>query len=133
MPAQTPTTIAVAGIAAGQRIRRAEQFRCPRRYLCVVILNRRHVERARVRRARIASTAAHAPVSVVMHGTLCSMHATVLYLLGIDHTKLTYRYNGRDMRLTDVYGTPVARLLPEHFQYRRAAHCDPETWSGCEA
>ena len=32
------------------------------------------------------------------------LHATVLHLLGMDHKKLTYRYNGRDMRLTDVYG-----------------------------
>tara|TARA_R110002049_G_scaffold285698_1_gene466680 strand:+ start:60469 stop:61848 length:1380 start_codon:yes stop_codon:yes gene_type:complete len=32
------------------------------------------------------------------------LHATVLHLLGIDHTKLTYRYAGRDFRLTDVYG-----------------------------
>jgi len=37
----------------------------------------------------------------------CSMydfHATILHLLGIDHTRLTYRYNGRDFRLTDVHG-----------------------------
>ena len=32
------------------------------------------------------------------------IHATILYLLGIDHTKLTYRYSGRDFRLTDVGG-----------------------------
>ena len=32
------------------------------------------------------------------------LHATILHLLGLDHTKLTYRFNGRDMRLTDVYG-----------------------------
>ena len=56
------------------------------------------------------------------------LHATMLHLLGLDHTKLTYRFNGRDMRLTDVYGdadsadrgvTPAAiacvasRLQPE--------------------
>ena len=33
------------------------------------------------------------------------LHATILRLLGFDHTKLTYRYNGRDFRLTDVAGT----------------------------
>ena len=33
------------------------------------------------------------------------LHATILYLMGIDHTKLTYRYSGRDFRLTDVSGT----------------------------
>jgi hypothetical protein len=32
------------------------------------------------------------------------LHATMLWLLGYDHTKLTYRYSGRDMRLTDVHG-----------------------------
>ena len=32
------------------------------------------------------------------------LHATILHLLGIDHERLTYRYNGRDMRLTDVHG-----------------------------
>ena len=35
------------------------------------------------------------------------MHATLLHLLGIDHTKLTYRYAGRDFRLTDVHGEVV--------------------------
>ena len=33
------------------------------------------------------------------------IHATILYLFGIDHTKLTYRYSGRDFRLTDVPAT----------------------------
>lgn len=32
------------------------------------------------------------------------LHATILYLMGIDHSKLTYRYSGRDFRLTDVFG-----------------------------
>ena len=35
------------------------------------------------------------------------LHATMLHLLGMDHKKLTYRFNGRDMRLTDVHGTPI--------------------------
>jgi uncharacterized protein (DUF1501 family) len=39
------------------------------------------------------------------------LHATMLHLLGIDHTKLTYRFNGRDMRLTDVYGTLVPQIV----------------------
>ena len=38
-------------------------------------------------------------------------HATILHLLGIDHTKLTYRYAGRDFRLTDVHGNVLTRLL----------------------
>ena len=32
------------------------------------------------------------------------LHATILHLMGIDHEKLTYRYSGRDFRLTDVEG-----------------------------
>src|SRR5579884_2124597 len=39
------------------------------------------------------------------------IHATILYLMGIDHTKLTYRFQGRDFRLTDVYGNVVKKLL----------------------
>ena len=39
------------------------------------------------------------------------LHATMLHLLGMDHTKLTYRYNGRDMRLTDVHGTLIPQIV----------------------
>jgi hypothetical protein len=39
------------------------------------------------------------------------LHATVLYLLGFDHTKLTYRFNGRDFRLTDNFGTIVKGVV----------------------
>jgi hypothetical protein len=38
-------------------------------------------------------------------------HATILHCLGFDHTKLTFRYAGRDFRLTDVHGTVVQSLL----------------------
>ena len=38
-------------------------------------------------------------------------HATTLHLLGLDHTKLTYRYAGRDFRLTDVYGKVPGEIL----------------------
>jgi Protein of unknown function (DUF1501) len=38
-------------------------------------------------------------------------NATILHLLGIDHTKLTYRYQGRDFRLTDIHGEVVKGLL----------------------
>jgi hypothetical protein len=37
-------------------------------------------------------------------------HATILHLLGMDHTKLTYYYQGRNMRLTDVYGVPIPQI-----------------------
>jgi hypothetical protein len=39
------------------------------------------------------------------------LHATILYLLGIDHTKLTYRYSGRDFRLTDTAGKVVHDII----------------------
>jgi hypothetical protein len=39
------------------------------------------------------------------------LHATLLHLLGIDHTKLTYQYQGRDFRLTDVHGQIVKGIL----------------------
>ena len=39
------------------------------------------------------------------------LHATLLHLLGFDHTKLTYRFQGRDFRLTDVSGNVVRKLL----------------------
>ena len=39
------------------------------------------------------------------------LHATMLHLMGLDHTRLTYRYQGRDFRLTDVAGKVVDKLL----------------------
>jgi hypothetical protein len=39
------------------------------------------------------------------------LHATILHLMGIDHRRLTYRYAGRDYRLTDVYGEVVPKIL----------------------
>jgi uncharacterized protein (DUF1501 family) len=39
------------------------------------------------------------------------LHATILHLLGLDHTKLTYRHAGRDFRLTDVFGHVVKEIL----------------------
>ena len=39
------------------------------------------------------------------------LHATMLHLLGLDHEALTYRYSGRDFRLTDVYGNVVKDIL----------------------
>ena len=42
---------------------------------------------------------------------LHDLHATVLHLLGLDHTKLTFRYGGRDFRLTDVHGHVVRDIL----------------------
>ena len=52
-----------------------------------------------------ATTSSSDPVSVY------DLQATILHLLGIDHKKLTYRFQGRDFRLTDVHGEVVEKLL----------------------
>jgi hypothetical protein len=39
------------------------------------------------------------------------LHATILHLMGLDHTRLTYRFQGRDFRLTDVHGHVVQKML----------------------
>ncbi len=39
------------------------------------------------------------------------LHATILHLLGIDHERLTYKFNGRDYRLTDLSGTVIKEIL----------------------
>ncbi|MFP6866731.1 MAG: DUF1501 domain-containing protein, partial [Roseibacillus sp.] len=39
------------------------------------------------------------------------MHATILHLMGLDHEKLTYRYSGRDYRLTDVHGHVLKDII----------------------
>jgi uncharacterized protein (DUF1501 family) len=39
------------------------------------------------------------------------LHATILHLLGVDHKRLTVRFGGRDMRLTDVHGEVVREIL----------------------
>jgi hypothetical protein len=39
------------------------------------------------------------------------LHATILHLMGLDHTRLTYRYSGRDFRLTDIHGDVVHDVI----------------------
>ena len=39
------------------------------------------------------------------------IHATILHLLGLDHTRLTFRFQGREFRLTDVAGNVIEKLL----------------------
>jgi hypothetical protein len=51
----------------------------------------------------------YAPVENPVH--MHDLHATLLHLLGVDHERLTYRYAGRDFRLTDVYGKVVREIL----------------------
>ena len=51
----------------------------------------------------------YAAVDKKMH--VHDLHATMLHLMGLDHEKLTYRYAGRDFRLTDVEGTIVRDII----------------------
>lgn len=44
-------------------------------------------------------------------GDIHLIHATSLHQLGMDHEKLTFRFGGRDMRLTDVYGKVIKPIL----------------------
>jgi hypothetical protein len=46
-----------------------------------------------------------------MRGHVHDLQATVLHLLGLDHKKLTYRFQGRDFRLTDVHGELYSPML----------------------
>ncbi|MDF1841423.1 MAG: DUF1501 domain-containing protein, partial [Rubripirellula sp.] len=39
------------------------------------------------------------------------LHATMLHLLGIEHTRSTFRFSGRDMRLTDVHGRVIQEVV----------------------
>ncbi len=51
----------------------------------------------------------YAPIENPVH--MHDLHATLLYMLGLDHEKLTYRHAGRDFRLTDVYGNIVHDII----------------------
>ena len=43
--------------------------------------------------------------------TIHDLHATMLHLMGMDHLQLTYRFSGRDIRLTDVHGHVIHDIL----------------------
>ena len=51
----------------------------------------------------------YAPAEDPVH--MHDLHATLLHALGLDHERLTYRYAGRDFRLTDVYGNVVEKVF----------------------
>jgi hypothetical protein len=60
---------------------------------------------------RYGATDEHGVSAVENKMHIHDLHATILYLLGLDHEKLTYRYSGRDFRLTDVYGNVAKEIL----------------------
>jgi hypothetical protein len=43
--------------------------------------------------------------------TIHDLHATILHVLGLDHERLTYRFSGREQRLTDVHGEIIKKIL----------------------
>ncbi|HTK76161.1 MAG TPA: DUF1501 domain-containing protein, partial [Gemmataceae bacterium] len=51
----------------------------------------------------------HQAVEGTVH--MHDLHATILHLMGLDHERLTYRFSGRDFRLTDVSGTVVREVI----------------------
>jgi uncharacterized protein (DUF1501 family) len=53
----------------------------------------------------------HGYRAIVDPVSIHDFHATILHLMGLDHEKLTYRYAGRDFRLTDVYGKVVKQII----------------------
>ena len=61
---------------------------------------------------QMADAAEKTALKAVEQVTYCyDLHATLLHLLGIDHTKLTFRHNGIDRRLTDVHGRVINEIL----------------------
>ncbi|MFP6650268.1 MAG: DUF1501 domain-containing protein, partial [Pirellulaceae bacterium] len=50
-------------------------------------------------------------IAVEKRMSVHDLHATILHLMGIDHEELTYRYSGRDFRLTDVHGIVTEDLI----------------------
>ena len=60
---------------------------------------------------RYGATDEHGIAAVENKFHIHDMHATVLHLLGLDHEKLTYRYSGRDFRLTDVHGNVAKEII----------------------
>jgi len=60
---------------------------------------------------RYGATDEHGIRSVENKVHVHDLHATVLHLLGLDHERLTYRYSGRDFRLTDVHGNVAKEII----------------------
>ena len=60
---------------------------------------------------RFGATDDHGQDAVENKVHIHDLHATILHLLGLDHEKLTYRYSGRDFRLTDVHGRVVNEIM----------------------
>jgi hypothetical protein len=60
---------------------------------------------------RYGSTDEHGIASVDKKMHINDLHATMLYLLGLDHERLTYRYSGRDFRLTDLAGKVAKEII----------------------
>jgi hypothetical protein len=60
---------------------------------------------------RYGATDEHGIAAVDNKMHINDLHATMLYLLGLDHEKLTYSYSGRETRLTDLAGKVVKEIV----------------------
>jgi hypothetical protein len=60
---------------------------------------------------RYGATDEHGFAAVENKVHIHDLHATTLHLLGLDHQRLTYRFSGRDFRLTDVHGRVIQEIL----------------------
>ncbi|HLJ10163.1 MAG TPA: DUF1501 domain-containing protein, partial [Planctomycetaceae bacterium] len=60
---------------------------------------------------RYGATDPHGIEAVEKKMHINDLHATMLYLLGLDHTKLTYQYSGREIRLTDLAGVVAKEIV----------------------
>ncbi len=60
---------------------------------------------------RYGATDEHGIHAVERNVQVHDLHATILHLMGLDHTRLTHRYGGRDFRLTDVHGNVVTDIM----------------------
>ena len=108
---QRPESARAAGRHAGRlgrRVRPHADGRDPRHHRPQSSHRRVHDVAGRRRRQGRPRSSARPTNSVSMPRKTAvhvhDLHATILHLLGLDHTKLTYRFQGRDFRLTDVHG-----------------------------
>ena len=79
--------------------------------ICVnVMLDMRHSEE-QLARQTIENLASSLDSDIGRTVEVYDLNKTILHLLGIDHTRLTYKFQGRDFRLTDVHGRVVKAIL----------------------
>ena len=97
------------GRRVGRRVRPHAGVRAGRAATAIRTVH--HVDRGRRLGLAYGATDEFGFKAVENRVSIHDLHATMLYALGIDHTQLTYRYAGRDFRLTDVFGDVIKDVL----------------------